>query len=648
MPSDFNVSRVKASNQADPSTFSGRTAPILELQSMPSSPSPDSISASELKHLREQLRFSPETGHIMLFDQRMLLMHGFSLTELRRELVERMGQPMARGMFTRLGYQQGIEDHRRIRESVDGSVETAVRLGPRLRQMEGYVSHTPMEVNVSQERAEFFGDFTWISSWEAEAHLRHFGRSGCPACWMNVGYASAVATSALGKPVLAREVECVAMGHTQCRAVMKTLDLWGSEADDDLQFLQIEDFVDLPRQRTPRRTTPNTANLPKPVSPLQGELVGASSAFNSVVYLLKRVSQADATVLFLGESGVGKERFSRTLHQISKRAQGPFVSVNCAAIPHDLVEAELFGVERGAYTGANSSRPGRFERADGGTLFLDEVGSLSLQAQGKLLRALQEREVERVGGTELIKVDVRVVAATNEDLRKAVETGRFRADLFYRLNVFPVRIPPLRERREDIPLLLNVFVQRYSQRIGKTVPGVTQHALDALWHYAWPGNVRELENMVERAVILADDDAPLDVHHLFSGGEQVEAHSLSLSSTGALVDSGQPQGDADTPDGAARQLVHRLLDQGHTMDALEKAVLACALERHEGKMAAAARALGLGRGQMQYRVRKMRGELDEDEDQAMDDPPHTPEVPEPVPRGRTPRGPVNRAKATVR
>ena len=577
---------------------------------MPLPTSLDSISPTELKLLREQLRFSPETGHIRLFDQRMLLMHGFSMSELRRELIERVGQHTARGMFTRLGYQQGLEDHQGIRRMLDGSPETAVRIGPRLRQMQGYVQHTPLALDVSEARAEFFGDFTWADAWEAEAHLRHFGRSGCPVCWMGVGYASAVATAALGKPVLAREVECVAMGHPQCRAVMKTLDGWGQEADDDLQFLQIEDFVDPPRQRPPpKRTAPRGAvNLPKPVSPLQGELVGASSGFNSVVYLLKRVSQADATVLFLGESGVGKERFSRTLHQISRRAKGAFISVNCAAIPHDLVEAELFGVERGAYTGATTSRPGRFERADGGTLFLDEVGSLSLQAQGKLLRALQEREIERVGGTTLIKVDVRVVAATNDDLRKAVEEGRFRADLFYRLNVFPVRIPPLRERREDIPLLLNVFLQRYGQRVGKTVPGVTPQALDALWHYAWPGNVRELENMVERAVILVDDDALLDVHHLFSGGERAEIRSLSLSSSGALVDNDPALADASSPEGAAHLLVHQLLDQGHTMEALEKAVLACALERHEGKMAAAARTLGLGRGQMQYRVRKMKGE----------------------------------------
>jgi DNA-binding NtrC family response regulator len=610
-----------AASLRDPASKQAASFPITDLQTM-LSPTLDTIRPEELKRLREQLRFSPDTGHIRLFDQRMLLMHGFSMSELRRELIERLGQHTARGMFTRLGYQQGLEDHRGIRETLDGSPETVVRVGPQLRQTQGYVQHTPLSVDVSLARAEFFGDFTWTDAWEAEAHLRHFGRSGCPVCWMGVGYASAMATAALGKPVLAREVECVAMGHPQCRAVMNTLDGWGAEADDDLQFFQVEDFVDLPRTQRPKRTLP--AGMPvlpePPVSPLRGELVGASSGFNSVVYLLKRVGQADATVLFLGESGVGKERFSRALHQISRRAGGPFVSVNCAAIPHDLVEAELFGVERGAYTGATASRPGRFERAHGGTLFLDEVGSLSLQAQGKLLRALQEREIERVGGTDVLKVDVRVVAATNDDLRAAVAAGRFRADLFYRLNVFPVRIPPLRERREDIPLLLNVFLQRYGQRIGKTVPGVTQAALDALWHYPWPGNVRELENMVERGVILVDDGDPLDVHHLFSGGERAGCASLGLSHTGALVDRDTPApGLDDGPDPAARQLVHQLLDQGHTMEALEKAVLACALERHEGKMAAAARALGLGRGQMQYRVRKMRGEAEGEPDDAGSD-----------------------------
>jgi transcriptional regulator with GAF, ATPase, and Fis domain len=504
-----------------------------------------------------------------------------------------------------------------------------VRLGPRLRDMQGYVRTTVDHFHMNSEQGEFYGEFTWRNSWEAESHLQHFGRSGKPVCWMNTGYASAFGTSAFGKPVLARETECMAMGHAQCRIVMQQIDSLQAGSDDDLRFLQVEDFVDLPRRRNAGPTHRNdTLPLSAP-SPLQQELVGASTAFNSVVYLLKRVGQTDATVLFLGESGVGKERFSRTLHQIGPRADGPFVSVNCAAIPADLVEAELFGVERGAYTGATASRPGRFERADGGTLFLDEIGSLPLPAQGKLLRALQEREIERVGGTAVHKVNVRVVAATNDDLRQAMEAGRFRADLFYRLNVFPIRIPPLRERREDIPLMLNVFVERFCKRFAKPVKGITRQALDALWHYPFPGNVRELENMVERAVILADADGAIDVHHLFSGGEAVEmqslSQSLSVSPTGTLV-SGAEAGRSP-----AQALMHRLLDQGYNMADVEQALIACALERHRGKLVPAARALGLGRGQMQYRVGKLK---------AQQEAPEEPEAPPPLKPKTRPSSPA--------
>ncbi|MDZ5460101.1 sigma 54-interacting transcriptional regulator [Azohydromonas lata] len=558
-------------------------------------------SSEQESMLAGQLRFAPETGHILLFDQRMLLMHGFSLAELRKEVIQRLGVDTARGMFTRLGYQQGLEDWSRVKEAFGTDVATAIALGTRLRDMEGYVRNTPLEVHFSHEDGEFYGDFTWSHSWEAEVHLKSFGISGMPACWMNVGYATAFATSLFGQPLLAREIECVCMGHGRCRAVLRPVSQW-SDVDEDLRFFQAESFVDSPVGRGSPRRSEGLPAQPQSTSPLQQELVGASAAFNSVVYLLKRVAQTDSTVLFLGESGVGKERFSRTLHEIGPRSKGPFVSVNCAAIPGDLVEAELFGVEKGAFTGATASRPGRFERANGGTLFLDEIGSLPLAAQGKLLRALQEREIERVGGTATRKVNVRVVAATNENLRQAMADGRFRADLFFRLNVFPIRIPPLRERREDIVLMLHVFIERFSGRIGKSIKGVTRKALDALWNYAWPGNVRELENMVERAVILADDDGTLDVHHLFSGGEVVDVGTFSLSPAGQLVRTGTASDSGDTTDGLAQQW----LERGHTLEQAEAALLTAAMQRSGGNLSAAAKSLGIGRGQMQYRMSKLR------------------------------------------
>ena len=207
---------------------------------------PAPVTDQERQRLAEQLRFAPETGHILLFDQRMLLMHGFSLAAMRRELIERTGHDTARGMFTRLGYQQGLEDRRRLSDAFDDEVETAVRLGPRLRDIQGYVRTAIQHFHMNPARGEFYGEFTWRNSWEAEAHLRHFGRSGKPVCWMNTGYASAFGTSAFGKPVLARETHCIGMGHAECRIVMQQIDSLPADADDDLRFLQVEDFVDLP------------------------------------------------------------------------------------------------------------------------------------------------------------------------------------------------------------------------------------------------------------------------------------------------------------------------------------------------------------------------------------------------------------------
>ena len=230
---------------------------------------------------------------------------------------------------------------------------------------------------------------------------------------------------------------------------------------------------------------------------------------------MRKGAGTQVTVLLTGETGVGKERFARALHAMSTRAAKPFVAVNCAALPGELIESELFGAEKGAFTGAGAARQGRFERADGGTLMLDELGELPLPAQAKLLRVLQQGEIERLGGTQVRKVDVRAIVATNVDLKAAVAAGRFRADLMYRLNVYPIRIPPLRERVDDIEPLAAHLLQRFSALHGKSVAGFTDRALDAMRSYAWPGNVRELENLIERGVILASAREPVDVHELF-------------------------------------------------------------------------------------------------------------------------------------
>jgi transcriptional regulator with PAS, ATPase and Fis domain len=299
--------------------------------------------------------------------------------------------------------------------------------------------------------------------------------------------------------------------------------------------------------------------------------------------------------LLTGETGVGKERFARTLHAMSPRANKPFVAINCAALPNDLIESELFGAEKGAYTGAGTARPGRFERADGGTLFLDELGELPPAAQAKLLRVLQTGEVERLGATATRKVDVRVVAATNVDLDAAVEAGRFRRDLMYRLNVFPIAIPPLRERFEDIEPLANHMLRQFMVLHNKRVAGITDRALDAMRSYPWPGNIRELENLIERGLIIASPGQMVDVDDLFAVAPTPSA-SVTLSASGELKQA--TASDIDT-------LFDELQKRGLSLDALEDALIQQAVDRAGGNLSAAARSLGLTRPQLSYRLQKM-------------------------------------------
>jgi DNA-binding NtrC family response regulator len=236
------------------------------------------------------------------------------------------------------------------------------------------------------------------------------------------------------------------------------------------------------------------------------KIVGKSAGITEVAQLVQKVALTKTTVLLLGESGTGKELFARAVHNLSHRRDYPFVPINCAAIPKNLLESELFGHEKGSFTGADAKKLGKFELADRGTIFLDEVGDMDLALQSKLLRAIQESEIERIGGVKTVKVDVRIVAASNRDLEKAVEDKGFREDLYYRLNVFPIQIPPLRERREDIPLLVEYFISRYCLELKTTQKDISKDALNILMNYRWKGNVRELENTLERAIILCDGD----------------------------------------------------------------------------------------------------------------------------------------------
>jgi Nif-specific regulatory protein len=263
-------------------------------------------------------------------------------------------------------------------------------------------------------------------------------------------------------------------------------------------------------------------------------IVGHSPIFRGVLSQVALVAPAESTVLLVGETGTGKELIAHALHDQSRRSARPFVAVNCAALPETLVESELFGYEKGAFTGAVTRKPGKFELAHLGTLFLDEIGDLPAAAQAKLLRVLQEREVQRVGGTRAESVNVRLIAATNQDLAAGVQSGRFRTDLFYRLNVFPIRLPPLRERRDDIAPLAHHFIRRFAERQHKPAPGLTADALERLARYSWPGNIRELQNVMERAVILCRDSV-------------IGADLVALSAIAEPSDPGEPRRQAEAP-----------------------------------------------------------------------------------------------------
>jgi Nif-specific regulatory protein len=330
-----------------------------------------------------------------------------------------------------------------------------------------------------------------------------------------------------------------------------------------------------------------------------GAIVGDSPALREVLARVEQVAQTTATVLLRGETGTGKEMVARAIHINSAREAKPFIKVNCAALATGVLESELFGHEKGSFTGAVGRRPGRFELADGGTLFLDEIGDVPTDVQVKLLRVLQEREFERVGGTETVKVDVRVVSATHRDLERQISDGSFREDLYYRLNVFPITLPPLRDRAADITLLGEHFVQKYARAFGKTVRGLDGSAIQALAGYTWPGNVRELENVIERALILTrgPDVTASDLEFTKRSGA-IPAIPAAVTfggvSAGAAGTSGTAAGGAPE---RGRPLQERLSEQ-------ERQEIVAAIDQSQGNIAHAARRLGINRSTLYYRLRK--------------------------------------------
>ena len=317
-------------------------------------------------------------------------------------------------------------------------------------------------------------------------------------------------------------------------------------------------------------------------------IIGESVQMQDVFKIIDKVADTPSTVLITGESGTGKELIASALHGASSRRDKPFIKINCAAIPHNLIESELFGYERGAFTGAVTSKPGRFELADGGTLFLDEIGEIPVEMQVKLLRALQEGEFERVGGIKTTHVDVRLIAATNRDLQAEIEAGRFRKDLYYRLAVVPIALPPLRERRSDIPMLARHFIDKYNRKLNKRIEGITDEAMAQLQAYAWPGNIRELENLIERVLLFADGPhiTPKDLPDTTRQGSSPAPASLTASA------------DTPTGEGGLKDIVRMKAAE------LEKDLITKALEETGGNVTRAARLLQISRKSLQTKMKE--------------------------------------------
>jgi len=467
--------------------------------------------AEDLDH-KELLELDPGGGVIRFAGQRAILLDAVAMGLLRKYLVENFGLTAARTVLTQFGFAHGwrMAEAMQAEFKWENDLEWR-RAGTRIHTLGGLFGVVPESDDPLSKEGMML-----VASYEAEQHLLHFGRADAPMCWTISGLISGYLSRIAGKEIFVLEDRCLGKGDAGCHLFGRTREEWGDERAGELRFYdqtRLAECLDVSIQRVTETLKAAERKLkehkrvlvlvtPEGDEPVLG-IVARSPAMKRVVDLARRVAKVDSTVLVTGESGSGKERIARLVHEESTRAAGPFIAVNCGAISESLLESELFGHARGAFTGATHDRPGLFESANGGTLLLDEVGEVSPGMQVKLLRAIQEREIRRVGENKNRKVDVRIIAATNRNLSAEVTGGTFRQDLYYRLKVVELNVPPLRERREDILPLARVLLAGSALWMKRKISGLTPAATDQLIRYAWPGNVRELENAMERAVALS-------------------------------------------------------------------------------------------------------------------------------------------------
>jgi two-component system, NtrC family, response regulator HydG len=532
------------------------------------------------------LELDPDGGVARFAGQRVLLLDAVAMGLLRKYLVENFGLSAARSVLTQFGFAHGW----RMAEAMQAafawdSKEDWLAAGMRIPTQQGLFRVDATNADPLAKSGSIL-----LESYEAEQHLLHFGRDDSPMCWTISGLISGYISRVTGTEVYVLEDRCMGKGDAACHLIGRTREQWGNEWAEELRFFEarrLSECLDVSLSRVTetlkhaeRKLRAHQRALVRvlPATDAPLGMVAQSALMRQLIDLARRVAKVDSTVLITGESGAGKERIARLVHEESTRSAGPFIGINCGAITESLLESELFGHARGAFTGANQDRPGVFEAANGGTLLLDEIGEVSPAMQVKLLRVLQEREVRRVGENKPRPIDVRVVAATNRDLASGVTGGAFRQDLYYRLKVVELRVPSLRERREDIVPLGRILLVAAAQRMKRKMSSLAPGAADQLLRYEWPGNVRELENAMERAVALAR-------------GERVEIEDLPEEVRGALP----------------RPLVAAGLVQ--PLENVEKDYILAALELNQGNQTRTAAQLQIGSATL-YRKLKSYGLID--------------------------------------
>lgn len=543
--------------------------------------------------LSSQIEFDSPGGKIWLDQQRMTLFSLTALGQLRKELIATIGRERAKGFFIRQGYEMGIADAQLAQQlRPEQSKENIFLAGPQLHALRGMVKVDVIELDIDGD--DFHSVIDWIDSYEVEISLQQSETEHEPVCWSLIGYACGYGSMFMGRPIFFQEVECVGCGDQRCRIIGKPAEEWDNH-EEFKQFFAADNIIEeLQKLRSEVDVLRSNIDDPGTLT----EIIGRSKSFRHSLNLVMKVSDSKVSVLLLGETGVGKEVMARTLHKHSDRRDKPFVAINCAAIPPDLIESELFGAEKGAYTGATQTRIGKFERAHGGTIFLDEVAELPPRAQATLLRVLQEGELERLGDNKTRKVDVRLIAATNEDLQLAVTEHRFREDLYYRLNAYPVSVPPLRERKEDIPLFISHFSTKFQALYNKRVLGFSDKAMEALLNHHWPGNIRELKNIIERSLILVESHKVIGVEHIFPNTNYIPSERNEEHFSTDVGADGQVEQHANSS-----ELLNSMLDAGMDMKAMEAQLIKTALENAKGNVSKAARMLGLSRPAFAYRLK---------------------------------------------